>query len=1155
MSPFSHRHHDLKKINEDCKPVAGRIADKISMFERPAGGGDKKSFQTPRTANTSPARKAHQRLKANFELSDQRSRPVDPHLKARSSSTSPHRDRLVTVAASEKHDAEALPPQSAIAGMPPQPTTRVMSGAIKSAGLDSQGKLDGKEQVQTDRMSQIVLKPDGLDAVPSGAKISVPTEQPGPKADKALDSKTAGRSMEKEAAVAAKAPAEAEEMINNISPQSKGPSRAVSRSKRRKSKEYANPTTPNGENTVVSQDQDTVFVFKPTEEGQGSSSDGQSHKNTKVLLKQEDHSSVRKENSSRQELQPTVNKDEPDTAACSDGTKTCIDKEAGENSVPVTQEEGEASEDSREPPASSSSLLAIKQRQKTPVHSGPEKVPSEKKGKVEINKPPKNDAENTQKPHEDMKLRGHTKKEVTDKSDTSDRANQNEKTQAERPEQPEHSLSDEGQTTSKKQESGATVHVSKKPKESDERGTKSDRLEVTAKSSGHAKSMLPAKSDRETDMKRSRGAKLQGRTNEETGGGTGGDRKVLKVEKRVPTDMSRTATEAAGKVAEKQTDSAHVEQMDNSAGDSCQHAELPAERPAAGATAASDKANVQVNHVAPPLITTPADGASEEDSSVKELAPISASKYVSKEEDGHIDEKNTSAVKSAPSKSKLSEEEVVVPPGQPGKAEGKNGRAPAAVSPKGAGKKELQLADSNLTENSTADELSPVARGDISQQPQPLTVKAVIPKLPTPPGSAQPSPKKLNFPWVMSQEDPNRQDAPSSWLDVDLPKQRLRVAAPKLNSSGSESNLLDTSGEFDEDDFIQKIKKLCTPFSVPPRKHNPLGLSQPPFALPAIKEDRFEKTFDPEEFTFGLRKPKYTLEAASSTLHNLHNMESKSGQKPFRASLSDRSILLSSLDTQSRLKTPIKDEEGATEEKDEKVKVKSRLEGSCVLSSLTSSLMKVKKNGVQPQAEGTDSGEVSPSNAPQARSPPLSQPPPPSPSADQQSPALSQREEVPALLNESGPPLPSFTDIKLPDYFEKYLPREARKATQDVQEQEQLKNKVSLLKTVQLNTHQRPGSCPAELIATDSQSLCRDITFNRNGLNVGYVWGGGLCQVVGNMPAQTAAAETEAPVQTSPRAEPPSFPGKATLALPSLTDLEDPAAGQPQHELTQSVSG
>ncbi|CAG03653.1 unnamed protein product [Tetraodon nigroviridis] len=311
--------------------------------------------------------------------------------------------------------------------------------------------------------------------------------------------------------------------------------------------------------------------------------------------------------------------------------------------------------------------------------------------------------------------------------------------------------------------------------------------------------------------------------------------------------------------------------------------------------------------------------------------------------------------------------------------------------------------------------------------------------------------KTLNFSWGMAKEDSNtQQDAPSSWLDVDFPKQRLRVSAPKLNCSGSESNLLDTSGEFDEDNFVEKIKKLCAPFSLPPRKHNPLGPLQPPFALPAIKEDRFEKTFDPEEFMIGLRKSKYTLETATSTFNKLHSVESKSGQKPFRASLSDRSILLSSLDTQSRLKSPSNDEEEGTEEKDEKVKLKSRLEGSCVLSSLTSSLLKGKKNGVQTQAEGTNSGEVSPSNAPQPSSPAFCEP---SSSAAQQSPGPSQREEAPALPHDSGPPLPSFTDVKLPDYLEKYLPQEARKPGQDVQKQEQLQNKKRTAK----GFHKRPG--------------------------------------------------------------------------------------------------
>lgn len=70
--------------------------------------------------------------------------------------------------------------------------------------------------------------------------------------------------------------------------------------------------------------------------------------------------------------------------------------------------------------------------------------------------------------------------------------------------------------------------------------------------------------------------------------------------------------------------------------------------------------------------------------------------------------------------------------------------------------------------------------------------------------------------------------------------------------------------------------------------------------------------------------------------------------------------------------------------------------------------------------------------------------------------------------------------------------------------------------------------------------------------------GGFLRQVLGDMPAPPPAAGTEAPAATRPGthpAEPPSFPGKATLAQPKLAELKDPAAGQPRHTLTESVSG
>uniref|UniRef100_A0A8C8CIK3 Beta/gamma crystallin 'Greek key' domain-containing protein n=1 Tax=Oncorhynchus tshawytscha TaxID=74940 RepID=A0A8C8CIK3_ONCTS len=204
---------------------------------------------------------------------------------------------------------------------------------------------------------------------------------------------------------------------------------------------------------------------------------------------------------------------------------------------------------------------------------------------------------------------------------------------------------------------------------------------------------------------------------------------------------------------------------------------------------------------------------------------------------------------------------------------------------------------------------------------------------------------------------PLQRDTPSSWLDVDhrFPKPKLlRPAEPKLSSSVSESNLLDTSGELDDDDFIENIKRLGVPFSLPPRQNHHHHPPKPPFAMPAIREDRFEKTFDPEEFQFGLRrKREFSVETTQSLLPKLQRNQVKGELKPARASITDRdrgSILLKSLDTRSRLllereKTTMEEGEekrkegGEGEEKEEEeakvVKPRiSRLEGSCILSSL-----------------------------------------------------------------------------------------------------------------------------------------------------------------------------------------------------------------------------
>ncbi|KAM3861065.1 uncharacterized protein ACN63O_014488 [Diretmus argenteus] len=368
--------------------------------------------------------------------------------------------------------------------------------------------------------------------------------------------------------------------------------------------------------------------------------------------------------------------------------------------------------------------------------------------------------------------------------------------------------------------------------------------------------------------------------------------------------------------------------------------------------------------------------------------------------------------------------------------------------------------DKNTTEGVASDSGRDIPGVEVSNKPGD-SVQAT--KAPTSkegpklsPGSLQRSSlKKLSSPRGQSGGDfsPQR-DAPSSWLDVDFPKQKLKIPEAKLSSSGSESNLLDTSGELDDDDFIEKIKNLCSPFSLPPRKHNHLRQPQPMFAMPAIREDRFEKTFDPNEFQFGLRKKlsQSSLDTGLGLLTKLKSTETKAGLKPARASLADRSMLLNRMDTCSRLRetTTVKDEEkkeGAEEKKDDQIQVKSRLEGSCVLSSLSTSSFRGKRNGVQAQADSAQTGDVSPSEAPQPSPPPVSQqsPPPAAPfggTLAKQNPAQSSRAGAQAVVSDSVPPLPSFNDIKLPDYLEKYLPRELAKPKQSTEGQQQLSTEI-----------------------------------------------------------------------------------------------------------------
>ncbi|XP_016431290.1 mucin-17-like [Sinocyclocheilus rhinocerous] len=233
----------------------------------------------------------------------------------------------------------------------------------------------------------------------------------------------------------------------------------------------------------------------------------------------------------------------------------------------------------------------------------------------------------------------------------------------------------------------------------------------------------------------------------------------------------------------------------------------------------------------------------------------------------------------------------------------------------------------------------------------------LLPEIPAVPGSSSQS-----------------RDSPSSWLDVDHRRpirKKLLISEPKLSSSVSETNLLNTSGEFDPDDFIANVKRLAMPFNLPLRKHNKHRLQAPPFAMPAIKEDRFEKPFDPEEFQHGLRRRrKFILDLPPSSKSKAAEVKEVE-IKPKRESILTRSLIFQRARKESETEEEEK-EEGSDENTTEPLKAKSRLE-RCSIVSILRSPSKGRRMEFLSPTECPSGGLLSPSDGSGSTAPPQSQ--------------------------------------------------------------------------------------------------------------------------------------------------------------------------------------
>ncbi|KAM4723446.1 uncharacterized protein crybg1a [Anableps anableps] len=273
---------------------------------------------------------------------------------------------------------------------------------------------------------------------------------------------------------------------------------------------------------------------------------------------------------------------------------------------------------------------------------------------------------------------------------------------------------------------------------------------------------------------------------------------------------------------------------------------------------------------------------------------------------------------------------------------------------------------------------------------------------------------------------------PSAWLDVEDRHKKKKGRRRSKDGTASDDELLEPE---EIDDFISSVRKGGIPFSLPRKKHIRKKLQSPPFAMPAIREDRFERTFDPEQFQFGLRKNDRRMDLSPAMIikQKNANKNGQSSDSQENGTSADQLTTTHMVKGEDEVKEETQVEARKTEgQNNELGKMTSRLERMSILTDLLSSPRTPRKT--RTEASSASNGTV-PSNQLQDVAPQgVTALPLPVPPADNRGVKGTDQSLTPeggthvvnesAVSSSSSPPLPVFSEMNLPDHLEKRLKKD-----------------------------------------------------------------------------------------------------------------------------------